>query len=190
MRLALFVLGGVLMTLSASARASDHGCTVLLCLANPAGPMAVSECVPPIKKLYRDLAKGKAFPTCAMASAPDSPGGKSWAEHGSSSYDHCPAGTTALDAGAYAMRSGAGSSYYIGIGEGDSNFSNNDSGGLRSKTCVGKQVADTTLYVGDGEGMAALPVAVYDQVLVVEPGAQSNYIDVYVDSAFLHRVRW
>ena len=33
------------------ARAS-WGCEVLLCLSNPAGPMAVAACVPPIQKLY------------------------------------------------------------------------------------------------------------------------------------------
>jgi hypothetical protein len=185
----VFILAAVLMAAGGPVRASDHGCTVLLCLANPAGPMAVAECVPPIKKLFRDLARGKSFPSCAMASAPDAQGGKSWAEHGASNYDHCPAGTTALEAGAYTMRSGASSSYYVGIGEG-SNVNSSDSGSLPSKTCAGRQIGDSSVIVGEGEAMAMLPVAVYDQVLVVEPSARSKYIDVYVDSAFLHRVRW
>lgn len=50
------------------AHADDWACEVVLCLANPAGAMAVSQCVPPIKKLYRELAKGHAFPTCNMNS--------------------------------------------------------------------------------------------------------------------------
>jgi len=49
------------------AHADDWGCEVLLCLSNPAGPMAVSECVPPIEKLYRELAKGRGMPSCAMS---------------------------------------------------------------------------------------------------------------------------
>jgi hypothetical protein len=48
----------------APAKADDYGCQVLLCLSNPAGAMAVAQCVPPITKLYEDLAKGRPFPTC------------------------------------------------------------------------------------------------------------------------------
>lgn len=40
------------------------GCKALLCFANPNGPMAVSECVPTVKEVIRDMAKGKPFPTC------------------------------------------------------------------------------------------------------------------------------
>jgi len=47
--------------------ADDWGCEVLLCLANPAGPLAAAACVPPIKKLWRELARGHAFPTCLTA---------------------------------------------------------------------------------------------------------------------------
>ena len=34
-------------------------CEVALCMANPDGPMAVAECVKPIEKLYKHLAKGE-----------------------------------------------------------------------------------------------------------------------------------
>lgn len=49
------------------AAASDWGCEVALCLASPQDPLQYSACVPPIKKLYRELAKGKGFPSCASA---------------------------------------------------------------------------------------------------------------------------
>ncbi|WP_242187113.1 hypothetical protein [Sphingomonas sp. CARO-RG-8B-R24-01] len=49
---------------SAPALASDYGCQVLLCLSNPGGPTQYGACVPPIYKLWRDLATGKAFPPC------------------------------------------------------------------------------------------------------------------------------
>lgn len=62
------VVAGVLMSMFGFAQASDHGCQVLLCLANPAGPMKLGECVPPIKKLFKDLAKGKVFPSCNFSS--------------------------------------------------------------------------------------------------------------------------
>lgn len=48
------------------AHADDWACEVVLCLSNPQGATAVKECVPPIKKLWRELAKGHAFPTCNM----------------------------------------------------------------------------------------------------------------------------
>jgi hypothetical protein len=49
------------------ARAVD-GCLVLLCLAAPSWK-AIPQCVPPVKQLFKDLAKGKPFPTCSMAGA-------------------------------------------------------------------------------------------------------------------------
>lgn len=189
MKFRLSMLIGVVMASSMPAHADDYGCTVLLCLANPAGPMAVAECVPSIKKLYRDLARGRAFPTCQMANASDAPGGKSWAEHGVSYYDPCPAGTTALEAGAYATRSTDSSTYYRGIGDGDTP-NNDDTGSLRDKICVGNQIGDAAIDTGDGDGSTPLSVGVFDQVVVVSPSPQPNYIDVYVNSTFLHRVRW
>lgn len=49
------------------ARAVD-GCLVLLCLAAPSW-RAVPQCVPPVQQLFRDLARGKPFPTCSMSGA-------------------------------------------------------------------------------------------------------------------------
>lgn len=48
----------------APAHASDWGCQVLLCLSNPGGATQYPACVPPITKLWRQLAMGGAFPTC------------------------------------------------------------------------------------------------------------------------------
>ena len=42
------------------------GCLVLLCFAAPSW-RAVSQCVPPITQVLRDLARGRAFPTCSMS---------------------------------------------------------------------------------------------------------------------------
>lgn len=59
---------GTLAFVPMLAHADDWACEVVLCLANPQGATAVTECVPPIKKLWRELAKGHAFPTCNMNS--------------------------------------------------------------------------------------------------------------------------
>nr|WP_149683155.1 hypothetical protein [Sphingomonas carotinifaciens] len=47
-----------------SARASDWGCQVILCLATPGSPTTYPACVPPITKLWQHLATGGVFPTC------------------------------------------------------------------------------------------------------------------------------
>ena len=47
------------------------GCLVLLCFAAP-NWRAIPLCVPPIEQVLRDLARGKPFPTCAMAGAGNS----------------------------------------------------------------------------------------------------------------------
>jgi hypothetical protein len=60
-------LGAALMLLPKPAHAVD-GCLVLLCLAAPSW-RAIPQCVPPVKQLFRELARGKGFPTCGMAGA-------------------------------------------------------------------------------------------------------------------------
>ena len=67
---ALFLM--FLMTQSACA--DDWGCQVMLCMSNPAGPMAVAECVQPMQRLYDAMSrKGFQWPTCDLAWKPDTP---------------------------------------------------------------------------------------------------------------------
>ena len=64
------VAAGVLalaLVAAAPAQAAD-GCTVLLCLAVPSW-RAIAHCVPPVREVLRDLARGRLFPVCAMADA-------------------------------------------------------------------------------------------------------------------------
>lgn len=42
----------------------ELGCSIALCMANPNGPTAVAECVPPIRERARLIAKGKPIPKC------------------------------------------------------------------------------------------------------------------------------
>ena len=60
------------------------GCTVLLCFAAP-NWRSIPQCVPPIQQVLRDLARGKPFPTCAMAGAGNS-ANHAWA----SAPGYCP----------------------------------------------------------------------------------------------------
>jgi hypothetical protein len=42
----------------------EWACKVVMCMASPGGPTQFAECVDPIRKLQRQLAKGKPFPVC------------------------------------------------------------------------------------------------------------------------------
>lgn len=186
-----------LLWVVSAANASDHGCKVLLCLANPNGPRAVSECRPPIDKLFRDLARGRSFPTCDLASAPGQNGGRSWAQQTVNMYDLCPEGTTALASGSYAIqgatvptRPGASTPVYLGIGEGEGKMSQEDQ--YLQKTCVGTRIGTTRVYVNNGqdEGTTVRPAAIYDRVVQLHNVRSGRAIDVYVDSQLYRRVRW
>jgi hypothetical protein len=67
------------------ARAAD-GCTVLLCLAAPKWS-AIPQCVPPIRELFHDLARGRSFPTCRMSSGGNTGNGNT---NASNTWAHAP----------------------------------------------------------------------------------------------------
>ena len=70
------VVGQVLLAASLSlvsgAAYSSDGCTVLLCLAG--NWRQIGQCVPPVQQAFRDLARGRAWPTCDMGGSPYSSG--------------------------------------------------------------------------------------------------------------------
>jgi hypothetical protein len=51
------------------------GCLVLLCLAAPSWS-AIPQCASPVRQLFRDLARGKPFPSCAMSGASSTAGNR------------------------------------------------------------------------------------------------------------------
>lgn len=53
--------------------ADDWGCQVALCMANPAGPTALAECVAPMQRLYDALRNKRGWPSCGRVSAPSAP---------------------------------------------------------------------------------------------------------------------
>lgn len=194
-RVTKWTLGAVatpcLLIAMQAASASDYGCKVLLCLSNPAGPRAVSECVPPINQLFRDLARGRDFPSCDLASAPDVRGGRSWAQQGVSYYDPCPEGTTALAGGTYAIQRGT-ATLYTGIGEGDGlrPSSGESFSPMPGKVCVGNRVGDASVSMGSGESLSAVAAEVYERAVTLDAQDSPRTIDVFVDSTLYRRVRW
>lgn len=186
-----------LMGAAASALASDYGCKVLLCLANPAsngGPRGVAECVPSINQLYHDLRKGRPFPTCDLADGND---GSSYARQVYDPYDPCPAALQPAARGAHVIQGqkkaqssnpkwwGGNSAYtltgQLQISEPRSSYE--DSPGPRA--CVGKLVGSYT--VGNYED--SYTVSVFDKV-VWQNAQNPRAIDVFIDNQWQQRVRW
>jgi|GEM_PF-3798704 len=87
--LSTLILG---LTVAAAEAMADenYACTIALCMANPNGPRAVAECVPPINKLMRDLARGKSFPRCSLS------GGGSTEKRGSEIHFKLPGQPTTV----------------------------------------------------------------------------------------------
>lgn len=166
-----------------SAKASDYGCKVLLCLANPAGPTAVSQCVPPITQLWNDLTRFHPFPSCDEASASGAR-----ALIGSSYFDPCPDSTTALAAGQYGVLPTL-TDPYAGIGNGD-NLQPDENNMLPAKVCVGNQINTASVWIGPEDTGGYQPIAVYDRLVVLDASANPRTIDVYVNDLLYRRVRW
>lgn len=182
----------------------DWGCEVLLCLANPAGPTAASACVPPIRRLWRHLARGRAFPTCAMATGTS---GRSYARPAHRYYDPCPDGTTELSWGRLAelaaaapaappaTRAGVPSAYvaaasgftYAGIGSGEGyGYSGGPDTEAPVKVCVGGSRGTREVWNTD----SSYSVELYDHIYVAPAHRSPRVIDVYIDEALWHSVRW
>ena len=192
-------------TFGVAAHADGWGCEVLLCLSNPAGPMAVSECVPPITRLYKAIFKTKPdpFPTCVMSNGMDSKSAGTYGAVGVPNYyDACPAGTTALPAGlngVQGVRQAPSSPHFkltsavaTGIGGGEGVSPRFGDGGrrlaLEAKTCVGNKLRDTTIHRGRDD-YSLITSGVYDRVVYVDPAASPFVINVYVNNALFRAVR-
>lgn len=66
------LIAALLIVMSTPAFAVD-GCTVLVCLAG--NWRKIPQCEPQVRRLFRDLARGRSFPRCSFASTPaSSPG--------------------------------------------------------------------------------------------------------------------
>lgn len=186
MKLRLLLASSLMVTLMSPSFADDYGCKVLLCLSNPSGPKAVSECVPPINQLFDDMAHGRPFPTCDQATSPT---GNSYAKPGSSYYDPCPSGSTALDAGLYGTVDG--NTALLGIGNGDGVTPDGYSA-MPPEVCVGALTGTTNIMMYDAYGLSTGVVSanVYDKIDTVSASTTPSVIDVYINGTLYRRVRY
>ena len=83
--LSIISLAALSALVPTTAHAVD-GCTVLLCLAAPKWS-AIPQCVPPIRELFHDLARGRSFPTCRMSNGGNTGDGNASA---SNAWAHAP----------------------------------------------------------------------------------------------------
>lgn len=211
----IVLFGGVLFT--SNTYASLWGCEVLLCLSNPAGPMAVKECVPPINKLYRAIFKTDPdpFPTCEEANdvrLGGTPGNYAKLVY-HRYYDICPSGTVALAPGKHAVqgtmellkkdkelselrrkepfkyRYGVFRSYATGAGDlSYMHFVNFQETSFPTKVCVGKKIGET--IVGSFWDDNRMRVGVYDRVIYIKPKGKlfGKAIEVYQENKLIRVV--
>ncbi len=149
----------------------EWGCTCLLCLANPNGWKSVSECQPPVKRLFRHLRKHKPMPRCPQADE-----SKNFIKFVYNPTDPCSkmglndvTGYVAEGRGSYQYSQsyqGEGTSYCVG----DFQYSYRKCIERDGPTCVKR-----------------ITIQVYDQV-VKNPEFDPYALDVTIEGQFWHRV--
>ncbi|MBN3780526.1 hypothetical protein G3O06_23715 [Burkholderia sp. Ac-20345] len=198
MRVAVTAVG--LLAGAGHASASDFGCTVLLCLANPAsngGPKGVAECVAPITKLFDDLAHFRPFPTCDMADGND---GSSYAKQVTAPYDPCPSPLTPAPAGTWVIQGQKSSSQPTWFVPTASNYTLVGSPQITEQqslqgmgfstgpqACVGRTVG--YFIAGSQTNGDEHSVNVYDKV-IWQQYQSPRAIDIYIDNQLYQRVHW
>lgn len=193
------------------ARADNWGCEVLLCLSNPAGPMAVAQCVPPIQRLYRAIFKWRPdpFPSCLMSNGTGSATGGNYAYVAAPSYyDACPVGTLAAGVGSYAavgrpptpaekatMRRWAQQSFIMtsgfveGVGDG-SRYSRTAASTMPTKVCVGNYLGQTKKAIStNGDDLTTITVNIYDRVVLIDPADNTFNINVIQNNNLFRNIR-
>lgn len=200
-------LAAVGLGVSVQANASEYGCKVMLCIANPSGPMAEQQCQPPIQQLLQEQAKKPPdpWPTCEE-------GAPATMQPQVRYYDKCPAGTSALGDGVEALQltsaqyaamkrnsnnglrnngSLAQSSNIqgfirTGIGEGDSQ----DYSTKVAKTCVSNSLGSLSVVEGNGEDQTIRTYPVYETVSFVDAPSSPRVVDVFIDGKLFKSTRY
>ena len=180
------------VTLLRNTHQAPWGCTVLLCLANPNGPTAVSQCVAPIRQLWRDLRRGRPFPTCPMARGPQ---GGAFARLGYDAYEPCPPGTTELEPGRQvqaaivrtqapsapdpsALQDPAPTTGPITVSPNSSDLGlAATSNTLPPRVCGGRLIGERMIVDQD----AIRIVSIYDELTLLPASSAPQFVEVFVD---------
>lgn len=167
-------------------------CALLLCLANPAGPKAEGECVPPINWLYSLLRRGKPFPTCAMD---ESKGDR--AVLVTDYFDPCPAPLQVAPAGSYVALGRLVTAVWKGrtyttvemtsTPQMAEQLPSETGFTLGQRACVGNLLGNVSVGGADAGSYTA---SVYDSLTWLPPQASPNGIDVYSGNVWQMRIRY
>lgn len=186
------------LTLACAATAqaqSNYGCTVLLCLANPAGPTAAPACVPSITQLWWDLSHFRGFPSCVMAGNAATHTG-SYALQRSDPYLDCPTGSSMLPSGSYSQGIGtsqgqldyAAAAGFMATSVGDPNtIFVNPGDPIPLKTCGGNYQGQGA-YWDSNYGWTTRPI--YGTLTQVGLATTPNIVDVYLNGTISKSIRW
>jgi len=204
---AAICLAAVGLGVNIQANASEYGCKVMLCMANPSGPMAEQQCQPPIQQLLREQAKKppEPWPTCEE-------GAPATMQPQVRYYDKCPANTSELGDGVVALQL-TGAQYTAmkqtnntrpwahsqgvalsevqgfmrtGIGEGDSQ----DYSTRVAKTCVSNSLGSLNVVEGEGDDRVVKSYPVYEGVSFVDAPNSPRVVDVYIDGKLFKSTRY
>ncbi|WP_426401018.1 hypothetical protein ACN9M1_27480 (plasmid) [Ralstonia sp. R-29] len=174
-------IGTLAMLVAAGhASASDYGCKVLLCLANPAsngGPKGVAECVDPINRLYNDLAHGRPFPRCEEAEATGNR-----AVPVNDPFDPCPSPLQPAEPDQYVVQGQSSANSVFGYSQTAAPQLGATAG---QRACVGRFVGRYQMG-GNDDGTT---INVYDRV-VWQKAQSPRAIDLYQDNVWQQRVHW
>jgi len=175
----------MVLLLAGSVQASEHGCTVLLCLSNPAangGPTGVAECVPPIRRLYRDLSRGRPFPGCDLEDGND---GRSYARQVLDPYDPCPDRLQPATPETMVAEGRRVARGVVQIGPARMSQGADPNGAPVGRACVGDPLGPAQ----SGDPDSPFAIWLYDRVVWQQPQSP-RAIDLYVDGQWQQRVHW
>jgi hypothetical protein len=185
---------------SSAARADNWGCEVLLCLSNPSGPTAVSQCEPPIKKLYSVLSQKPPgdFPKCDMAKNKQS--GNSWAEQSNNWFNECPAGTKQIERNELAIQGDANTlsgMQPIDLGKAVSGLDETTSSSempvgsnTTLKVCGNTLLGTVKVTSRQDDAVYSTDVNVYKQIVFIDRAKSPRLINVYINDQLYRQVRW
>lgn len=191
---------GILLLLSASAlswagyKDGESGCRLVLCLANPKGPMSEAECVQDVQELYHQWEKGNPAPSCQQAKDAGA-----YYTRRSDHYQLCPAGTTdsrTLDLTStyivdqsIRIKSAPLQQYLNNPATTDFSRNRNDSEPT-ALACVGGEHRVTTICrSGHGGDCDWVTVHVFQNVAWRPYKASPHVADVYINNKIFHRAR-
>ena len=171
-----------LFSLTTSANASEFGCKVLLCMANPqsnGGPRGIEECVPTINELHKQLSRGKPFPSCDNSDGNDS--SQNFARQSFDYYDPCPSGTQAVQSGTVVAQGQHKTGTSIKWADRYAFDLSGDWAISHTRTMANPTDLGVRACVGQKKGTfyeSETPIQVYDQVIWQAPKSTPYAIDV------------